>query len=412
MRLVIFFFALCFTFAYNGTLLAQNTASTPTTTTSAAPRIIGEVKEINREQNWLTIKTNTGDVRINVEKNVVCKRVAPDAKTLEGAENIALTDILPGDRVWARNTTNLETANTVQAKQLVLMSATSIAERNRRDRENWQRRGIVGEITAVDTEKKEFTVKLRDGNIVALSLAPQADVRRYPPGSVEFTGSKQISADELKVGDSVFSRGERSEDGKSFKAEMLITGDVPRPTFGQITAINLETQEITVKGREREVVIKVGTDTLLRKMPEDAFNQGQGQASGNPSSVPPPPPPPGQAGPDGQRPPRAERPAPPSAPGQNSSAQAGRPEGPGQGARRGAMFGNPEAMMERLRNSPEIKLNDLKVGEYVITNGPKSEDGKSIKALFVMKVRTPAPNGQNSPGLGTGGGGFGEGGPQ
>ncbi len=397
MRSVIFFFVLSVALAYNGTLLAQNTA--PATTTPATPRIIGDVKEINKEQNWLTIKTSTGDIRIQVEKNVVCKRVAPDAKTLEGAETIAFTDILPGDRVWARNTTNLEAANSIQAKQLVLMSATSIAERNRRDRENWQRRGIVGEITAVDTEKKEFTVKLRDGNIVALSLAPQADIRRYPPGSVEFTGSKQITADELKVGDSVFSRGERSEDGKSFKAEMLVTGDVPRPTFGQITAINLEKQEVTVKSREGEVVVKIVSDTLLRKAPEEPQEQTQNQSGNNPPTGQPPT---GQAN-------ATPRQGFPPRPGQEGGQRPG--FGPGQGQGGPRRFGNPEAMMERLRNSPEIKFDELKVGEFIITNGPKLEDGKSIKALFLMKLRVP-PNTQNGPALGTGGGGFGEGGPQ
>ncbi|KAF0249494.1 MAG: hypothetical protein FD167_1111, partial [bacterium] len=177
---------LCICFILNQNVLAQNTAST--TTAPASPRILGEVKEINKEQNWLTIKTSTGEFRVNTTKDTVCKRVTPEAKNLDGAEAITFRDILLGDRVWARNTTNLEPANTLEAKQLVLMSAISIADRNKRDRENWQRRGIVGEVTAIDGDK--LTLKLRDNSTITLTFTQQADIRRYPSGSIDFSSSK------------------------------------------------------------------------------------------------------------------------------------------------------------------------------------------------------------------------------
>jgi hypothetical protein len=406
MRLITFFFMLAICFTLSQKVLAQGNPST-TTVAPTAPRILGEVKEINKEQNWLTIKTPKDEFRVNITKDTVCKRVAPDAKNLDGAEAITFRDILLGDRVWARNTTNLETANTVEAKQLVLMSATSIAERNQRDRENWQRRGIVGEITVIDSDK--FTLKLRDGNTITLTVAEQADIRRYPPGSIDFTASKPIPASEIKVGDNIFGRGERSADNQTFKAEFLITGDVPRPTFGQISAINLEKQEITVKTREKETIIQINPETLLRRMADDAFTQRQepsvngqnGQVGQNPTQA-------------GNQPLRQN-----SQPeqfggssGQGRQGGQGEQAGPGGqgGPRRGGMF-NPEAMMERLRNSPVINLTELKVGDFIVSNGPKLDDGKSIKALFVMKIRVPN-NPQQGPGLGTGGGGFGDFGPQ
>ncbi|MBI4852446.1 MAG: hypothetical protein HY819_11685 [Acidobacteria bacterium] len=389
MRLIILFFilAICFTLPQN--TLAQ-TSNAPSNQTTSASRILGDVKEINKEQNWLVIKTAAGEITVNTTKDTVCKRVAPDSKSLEGAEAITFLDILPGDRVWARNTTNLD-VNKVEAKQLVLMSATSIAERNKKERENWQRRGILGEITAIDGDN--FTLKLRDGNTVTLNFTEKPDIRRYPPGSFEFTASKQIPSSEIKIGDNIFARGERSADNLSFKADFLITGDVPRPTFGQITAINLEKQEITVKTRERETLIQVNPETLLRRMPDDAFTQRQGQeGQGSGQNLQS-----GQNAPVRQTPAEANATTP--------------PQGQGLGVqRRGGMF-NPEAIMERLRNSPVINLNELKVGDFVVSNGPKLDDGKSIKALFVMKVRIPT-NPQQGPGLGTGGGGFGDFGPQ
>ncbi len=396
MRLIICFFLLFLTIAWGDTALAQTPANTPTT--QANPRILGEVKEINKQQNYLTIKTPTGEFRVNVANNVICKRVAPDAKNLDGAEEITFNDIMAGDRVWARNTTAEATQNSVQAKQLVLMSATSIAERNRRERDSWQRRGVVGEIIEVNSTTKEATVKLRNGSTMIVAVTEKADVRRYPPGSVEFTDSKPIGFEEIKVGDTIFGRGERSEDGKNFRAEMLITGDVPRPTFGQIVSINLEKQEIIVRGQGQETLIQVTAQTLLRNMPE---NLG-GPAATDPNR------PPRTNNPDlaANQTDSANQPNQANATGQNPTPP--RREG-FQGGRAG-MF-NPNEMMERLRNAPAIQLTDLKAGEFIVVNGPKLEDGKSIKALFLVKFRIPTNN-QNTPAISPNGGGFGEIGPQ
>jgi hypothetical protein len=414
MRLIVFFFMLIFCFSLPQGTLAQ-TSNTSTSNTSA-PRILGEVKEINKDQNWLIIKAPAGEFTVNITKDTTYKRVAPDAKDLKGAEEIAFTDILPGDRVWARNTTDLGTVNKVEAKQLVLMSATSIAERNRKERENWQRRGIVGEITAVNADS--FTLKPRGSETpITLTFTEKPDIRRYPPGSIDFNSSKPILSNEIKVGDNIFARGERSEDNLSFKAEFLITGDVPRPTFGQITAINLEKQEITVKTREQETIIQVNPETLLRRMPEEPLAQrqegapnGQAQATGQTGQT-------GQtagqnnsqSSPTGQAS-NQPRPNPDNAQNPGQRPPQGQGFGQGQGMRQRGAF-NPEAMMERLRNSPVINLGELKVGDYIVSNGPKLEDGKSIKALFVMKIRIPT-NPQQAPSLGTGGGGFGDFSPQ
>lgn len=402
MRLIICFFLLFLTLTWSNVTLAQ-TQTNPPSTTQSNPRILGEVKEINKQQNYLTIKTPTGEFRVSVANNVICKRVAPDAKNLDGAEEITFNDIMAGDRVWARNTTAEATPNSVQAKQLVLMSATSIAERNRRERDSWQRRGVVGEIIEVNSTTKEATVKLRNGNTLVVTVTPQADVRRYPPGSVEFTDSKPINFEEVKVGDTIFGRGERSEDGKSFRAEMLITGDVPRPTFGQIVSINLEKQEIIVRGQGQETLIQVTAQTLLRNMPENL---------GGPGTTDPNRPPrtnnPDQANQANQVNQAANQTTNQPANANGQSPNPTRREG-FQGGR-GGMF-NPNEMMERLRNAPAIQLTDLKPGEFIVVNGPKLEDGKSIKALFLVKFRIPTNN-QNTPAISPNGGGFGEIGPQ
>ncbi|MBI4751884.1 MAG: hypothetical protein HY774_25650 [Acidobacteria bacterium] len=332
-------------------VFGQTAQGATTAAPATAPRIIGEVVAVNKEKRVLQIKTAQGECTVAAEDSAACKRVAPDAKTLDGAETIEFTDIRPGDRVWARSTTAVaETPNTFLSKQLVLMSATSIAERNKLDQEAWRRRGVRGEVVAADVAKNEFTLKLRDGQTVLMKLAPQADIRRFPPGSYEFTASKPITASEIKIGETLMCMGDRSPDGTQFSAERVVTGDVPRPTFGQVKEIRLEKKEIVVQSREGETVVQLTSETLLRQMPEELREQ-------------------------------------PANGGGNSEAQPQRRQG------RQGMRMNPEAMMERLKQAPELKLTELKVGEYVMANGPKSTDGKSVTALFL--VRVPAPNFRN-----------------
>ncbi len=381
------------------------TAQAPATQPSAAPRIIGEVTAVNRAAKTLTIKTQAGDFTVHLDETGNCKRVAPDAKTLEGAESIEFTDIRTGDRVWARSAVaaSADNVTSVNSKQLVLMSAASIAERRQRDMESWQRRGLQGEITAIGTDAKEFTVKLRDGNLVTMTLGEKAEVRQYPQGSTDFNAAKVVPASALKVGDSMFARGERSADGRTFTAEMVVAGDVPRPTFGAIKAVNPEKGEIVVRMRDTETTIKVTGETMLRRMSDDmmARMQSGGPGGGQPGA---------QGRPMEQRQGGGAMQGPPPQGGAPAGAT-GQGGGPGRGPMMMRMggaggFGNPQQWMEQIKQSPEIKLTDLKAGDFVIANGPKSVDGSTVQAIFVMRIVIPTmPAGGpslGSPGMGTG----------
>lgn len=325
------------------------------------PRVIGEVISVDTAGMQLKVKTQAGEYLVVVDDAVVCKRIAPDAKTLEGAEEIGLADIRNGDRVWVRNTVPSEKSPyIVYSKQLILMSGESIAERNRREREAWQRRSIRGEITAVFSDRREAVIRLNDGQSVTVEFKPDAEVRVYPPDSVDFLSARPVKPSDLKVGDRLLARGDRSEDGKRFSAEMAVSGDIPSPTFGQIAKIDAEKGEVLVRMQEQSSVIRINSETLVRAMPELLINP--------------------------------------------SSQGVGRPQEQPAGQRRMTM--NPATILEMLRRLPELKLTELKIGEYILANGPRSTDGKGITAIFVVRVPLPASLRGESVGVGDFGGAF------
>ncbi|MBL8150732.1 MAG: hypothetical protein JNN15_12480, partial [Blastocatellia bacterium] len=68
---------------------------------------------------------------------------------------------------------------------------------------------------------------------------------------------------------------------------------------------------------------------------------------------------------------------------------------------------NPDALMEFMKRLPEIKISELKPGDFVVTNGPKSEDGTSLNAIFLVKVQAPTIRSSEGPTFGNFGGLFG-----
>lgn len=325
-----------------------------------APRVLGEVSSVDPVGMQLKVKTPTGEYTVVVDETVVCKRIAPDAKTLEGAEEIRLSDIRSKDRIWARNAVPSETSpQIVYSKQLILMSSESIAERNRREREAWQRRSIRGEIVAVPANKREAVIKLIDGQTVTVEFKPEAEIRVYPPDSVDFLSARPVKPSDLKVGDKLLARGDRSEDGTRFSAEMAVSGDIPSPTFGQITKVDAEKGEVLVRMQEKSSLVKINSETLVRAMPEFLMNPGAGTPPNSPQTGP-------------QR----------------------------------RMTINPAAVLEMLRRLPELKLTDLKAGEYILANGPRSTDGKGVTAIFVVRVPLPTGTRGESVGVGDFGGAF------
>jgi len=369
-------------------------------------RVIGVVTE--KQGSGAKIKTDSGDVySIVFAPETKFQRIAPGQTSLKDAAAIQMADISDGDRVLARGTST--DPKTIVALSVILMSKTDLAEKQQKDRKEWQQRGIAGTVTAVDPKAKAITIRLPQlgvtEQLVAVSLKDNAPLRRYAPDSVKFADAKIAALDDVKPGDQLRARGEKSQDGKAFTADEVVTGSF-QTLAGTVVSVDPTGGEMQIKNLDSNKVmsVKVTTDSTVRRLPE-----GGGMFGG--------------AG-GGMRPPGANGQGPAGGAG-TPPAGAGRAEGGpraggfagagGPGGQGGPGSGRMPDLGQLLERLPPSTLADVKPGETVIVASTKGASTDKVTAItmlgnaarFVemrraMAARSEAASGRNS-GSGPGG---------
>jgi hypothetical protein len=328
--------------------------------TAPKPRVIGEITGLDAAKKELTLKGDDG-TSSTIQLNDATKflRVPPGEKDLTKATAIAMGDLAAGDRALVLGGS--------PATRVIVMTKADIAKKHEADRAEWQKRGVAGTVTAVDTEKKEISISMRTAEgqkTVAIDASGQANFRRYSQDSVRFSEAKPSSLAELQKGDQLRALGEKNADGTQLKAEEVVFGTF-RTIAGTINNVNADAGEITIKDLDtkKPVVVKVGHDTALKKIPnmlaEMLAMRLRGEVSARPGGAP------GAA---------AARPS-QGAPG--GFGGAGGPGGPG--GRRGNM--DFQDMLERM---PAFTLADLKNGDAIVLSSTLSADPAKVTAITVV----------------------------
>jgi hypothetical protein len=374
-------------------------AATKTSTSVTANRVIGEVTAIDATARQVTVKSDAGTpVTVILDEKSLYLRTLPGAKNLEGAATITLADIRIGDRVYARGTVAAD-QKSIATRQLVVMTKADIADKQERDREEWRRRGVVGTVSAINPETKEITLQVRSfggAQPVAIAAGGNVKFRRYAPDSVRFSEAKPGSLSEIKVGDQLRAKGERSEDGTRFTPEEIVSGSF-RSIRGTVESVNPQANEIKVKDMTtaQTVTIVISKDSMVRRIPAEFVQrmamrgQGNAAAAGNAQ---------GDASGAQQRP-------------QGEGGFRRRPEGAGaaegtagtgMGRRRGG--GGPD-MQEMLERMPAVAVSELKPGEMVIVSSTVGADPTRATAIALVTgvdALLQSPAGQRRTGGGQG----------
>ena len=402
--------ALVLVVALGGSAYGQTQPATGTQVADpgiTANGVIGEVKVINVASNQLTIKTDAGNlVTVALGDKTNYLRLAPGEKTLTNATKVALGDVGEGDRVWARGKVAAD-RQSVPALALVVMTKADIAKKQERERLEWRQRGILGVISAIKPDTKEFIIATSTRGVagtqpVIIPVSDKLDMRRYAPDSIKFSDAKPNTFEELKVGDQVRALGTKSADGTHFTAEKVVTGSF-QTIAGTVTAVDAATGEIKINNMQTKqpLTIVIKSDSVLRKFPaEMAAMMGGGRgpgAAGPPAS--------GGQGAPGQPAPAGNRPA------EGAGGAPGGPGGQGGGARGGG-GPNVQDMLERL---PTISIADVKAGDTIIVSSTKGADPSRLTAitlvsgadtLLAMLAPRPQPGAARTPdpaaGLGSG----------
>jgi hypothetical protein len=219
----------------------------------------------------MTVAVDTGtETKVTLSSSTRLLRVPPGSKDLSQAVTIPLSEFQAGDRVLV----HLHCAGdppACEASAVIAMKKTDIAEKQSREREEWQRHGIGGLIKSVDAAQGSIiigTMTAAGKKDVAIMVGKNTVLRRYAPGSVKFDDAKLSGLQEVQLGDQLRARGARSADGTTFAADEIVTGTF-RNIAGTVSAVDASTGTITVNDlaeKKSELVI-VSVDTQLRKLP-------------------------------------------------------------------------------------------------------------------------------------------------
>src|SRR6266550_7409827 len=223
---------------------------TPSPAAQAIPGVIGEVKNIDTTTNQLIVRAESGVLStVILNEKTQYKRMAPGAKSLTGATDIALADVGPGDRVWARWRPGTD-QKTVPAAQLVVMSKADLAKKQEQERAEWRRRGVSGIVASVNPSTREITVSSRSlmgtPQAVIIPVTDKVMMRRYPPVTIpKYSDAKPSKFEEVKVGDQLRALGDKTPDGTHMTAEEVVFGTF-KIAGGTVTALDAATNQIKI----------------------------------------------------------------------------------------------------------------------------------------------------------------------
>lgn len=366
-----YFFVLVFSLS----LVAQASSSPQAAAPQKTPPAVGTIKAITSDS--LTLSTDNGtEVKIELTPDVKVVRVPPGSKDLKEAVAIQLSDLQTGDRILVRTKPGQD-GSSLAAGSIVAMKKADIAEKQQKEREEWQRHGIGGLVSAVDTVQNTVTIKTlaaSGAKEIAIHVGSNTILRRYAPGSVNFDEAKVAPLTEIHPGDQLRARGTRSAEGSEFTADEIVSGSF-RNIAGVVTAVNASTGTMTLNdlATKKPVELKITQESQMKKLP-DRLAMGIAmrlKGMGAPGAT---------GGTSGNTQPGTPSSAP--APQSNAQGAQGATGSPGaQGSPGGARAGDFQQMLARLPASP---LTDFQKGDAVMvvaTSGPGDRPSTVITLL-------------------------------
>jgi len=344
-------------------LMIATVFATATAVAQGAPpspsivKAVGEIKSIGGGD--LTLATDEGkNENIALPENVRVVRIAPGATDLKNATPITLQDLQIGDRVLVQGKAG-DDGKSMIALRVVVMKQSDVAAKQQQEREDWQKRGIGGLVSAVDPAAGTVTISvttLTGSKKVLIQTTKKTEFRRYASNSVKFDEAKPSELADIRPGDQLRARGDKNADGTEFAAEEVVSGTF-RNIAGTVTTVNATDNSLTVMDllTKKAVVVKVAPDSQLRKLPQMMAQriamrlkgqtpEGQAPAGGGPANATP------------------------------ANAQGGSPQGGAGGYGGGAARSGGGDLGQMLLRLPAVTVNEFQKGDAVILVSTEGTD--------------------------------------
>lgn len=320
----------------------------------APSRFLGTITAIGG--NVLTVKVDAnGERQVEVPATAAIKRIAPGQKDLSTAETLKFSDLASGDRVLIKLDA-VAAGPTAQAVQIVVIKQSDVAQKQAKDREDWQQRGVGGLVKSVDTASGAIVVTSGAGataRTITVHTTKATVLKRYAPASVSYDSAKPAPIDAIHAGDQLRARGAKNADGTEIAAEEAISGTF-RNISGTILSVETSSSTLTVKdlATKKPVTIHIAADAQMRRLPEMMAQMMAARLKAAPGAA---------------------------------SAQGARMAAAGQ-----QRSGDPQQMLNR---APAIQLADLKKGDAVMlvsTDGVSEVTGIALLAGVEALLEAPA----------------------
>jgi len=354
-----------------------------------ASRFLGTITAIGGSS--LTVKTDAGEVhQVDVPATAAVKRIAPGEKDLTKADTIQFSDLETGDRVLVKLDPNAA-AGAAEALQIITVKAADVAQKQQKDREDWQRNGVGGLVKSIDASGGVIVLTSGVGataKTITIHTTKDTILKRYAPASVRFDQATAAPIDAIHAGDQLRARGTKNADGTEVAAVEVVSGSF-RNISGTITSLDAASSTLVVKDlmSKKQVTVHITPDAQMRKLADRMaqglamrLKGGSGGAGGGQA-----------AGGTGARAAYSG-----GAPGQ-AVGQAPGGQGPGgQGAAGGGQWGgqagggDPQQMLSR---APTIQLTDLNKGDAVMlvaTDGATEVTAITLLAGVEPLLQAPA----------------------
>jgi hypothetical protein len=345
-----------------------------------AKQVLGAIQAI--QGNMITLKPDTGPaVNVVVQGSVRILRVAPGQTDLKNAAAIQFADLQIGDRILVRGLPSAD-GQSLTASSVIAMKRSDVEAKQQQEREDWQKRGTGGLVSAVDPASGTITISVPapgGTRTVAVHTTKDSIIRRYAPDSVEFDDAKPSSLSEVKPGDQLRARGARSADGSEFAAEEIVSGAF-RNISGTVSNLDAAANTLTVAdlATKKPVVVKISAQSQVLKLPPQiaqglAFQMkggARGAASGSPGGTAASTPPSGTAA--GGAPPDSAR----------QQRQQDDQRAPGEGGN--ARPGRAADLQQVLNRLPKASLADLQKGDAVMIVSTEGTASGGVTAITLL----------------------------
>ncbi|HEX3559366.1 MAG TPA: hypothetical protein VHU19_09180 [Pyrinomonadaceae bacterium] len=378
-------------------------------TPAPANNVLGDVLTVDAASKQIYVKTDAvAVVIVTISDATRILKTSPGETKLDKAAPMQLSDIAAGDRVLALGRVSADGRTLVGPRVVVVNTKADIAAKQEAERAEWRRRGVVGVVSAVNPQTREITVKVRGAqgsqDVVIAAGGANVKLTRYAPDSIKFSERKPSTFEEVKVGDQLRAKGDRSEDGARFTPEEIVTGSF-RTSVGTVASVDPSKNEITIKQAQgnQPLTVVVRSDSVLKQVPPEMLTMMGGPGAGGA----------GGAGGGERRAGGSAAPGGGQGQGQGQAAgQGGGAGGAGQGGGQGqGQGGGPrrmggDFMQQMLERLPAVTLAELKPGTMVVVSSTVGADPTRVTAIqLVSNIEPLVAMMSRRPGAGGGGAG-------